>query len=471
MFGIMRPEGACSNKNDSEYRFHRMHYCGVCKSMGNSYGHKSRLLLNYDSVFLSEMLSELAAEDLEKWENAFQSINKCLTMPKGEAPLSLAYAADANLLLSELKIADQLYDNGTLGWRFVQKFFERPFSKSAKRLQKWGLDKNEILSITEEQQKREEQDEQFDQLEHCIDFYAEPTARLTALIFSNGAKVIEKEALCSSMHDFGFAFGKLAYLLDAFCDLEKDIYKGQFNPLAQFYCVEKSLQDWQKDKIRDLLEEMIQQCSIFLGDILPERAEIYCSRLRSNVLLQSYREVQVPQSFRERLAGRWQHARDSAAKINCGESQNLASKLRYQTLSVAVFIAPKTSEYLGEGRDSSIFSWTAFLAAFLSAVGLGLFFGKKKKEKKANKRKTLKTFKNILNAIRSGYFLKKGCWEEVISLCCAACACGCCEFCCQNGCNGCLNSCDDSRSRVWIWILLAFFIVVIGISALLFFIL
>jgi hypothetical protein len=145
--------------------------------MGNSYGHKSRLLLNYDSVFLSEMLSELAAEDLEKWENAFQSINKCLTMPKGEAPLSLAYAADANLLLSELKIADQLYDNGTLGWRFAQKFFERPFSKSAKRLEKWGLDKNEILSITEEQQKREEEDEQFDQIEKCIDFYAEPTAR------------------------------------------------------------------------------------------------------------------------------------------------------------------------------------------------------------------------------------------------------------------------------------------------------
>ena len=64
MFGIMRPEGGCSNKNSSDYRFHRMHYCGVCKAMGNSYGHKSRLLLNYDSVFLSELLRFLSTQSV-----------------------------------------------------------------------------------------------------------------------------------------------------------------------------------------------------------------------------------------------------------------------------------------------------------------------------------------------------------------------------------------------------------------------
>ena len=104
MFGIMRPEGGCSNKDSSDYRFHRMHYCGVCKAMGNNYGHKSRFLLNYDSVFLAELLTVLSNDDLGKWENAFQAINKCLTMPKGDIPLSLSYAADANVLLADLKI-------------------------------------------------------------------------------------------------------------------------------------------------------------------------------------------------------------------------------------------------------------------------------------------------------------------------------------------------------------------------------
>ena len=76
----MRPEGGCSNKNSSDYQFHRMHYCGVCKTMGKNYGHKSRFLLNYDSVFLAELMSELNREDLNNWENSLQAINKCLKL-------------------------------------------------------------------------------------------------------------------------------------------------------------------------------------------------------------------------------------------------------------------------------------------------------------------------------------------------------------------------------------------------------
>ena len=152
----MRPEGGCSNKNSSDYLFQRMHYCGVCKAMGNSYGHKSRLLLNYDSVFLSELLTELGTEDHNNWENAFQAINKCLTMPTGNIPVSLQYAADANVLLADLKIQDQLIDNGSLGWRFAQIFFNKSFIRNAQKLANCGIDKNEILKISETQQRIEQ---------------------------------------------------------------------------------------------------------------------------------------------------------------------------------------------------------------------------------------------------------------------------------------------------------------------------
>lgn len=34
MFGLMRPEKSCAHKTSQDYRFHRMHYCGTCKTIG-----------------------------------------------------------------------------------------------------------------------------------------------------------------------------------------------------------------------------------------------------------------------------------------------------------------------------------------------------------------------------------------------------------------------------------------------------
>ena len=438
--------------------------------MGKSYGHKSRLLLNYDSVFLAELLTELGNEDLNNWENAFQAINKCLTMPTGNIPVSLQYAADANILLADLKIQDQLIDNGSLGWRFAQKFFNRPFVRNAQKLASWGIDKEEILKISETQQRIERHDAEFDNLGNCIGYYARPTSELTALIFGHAASIIEKPELELKLSALGNKFGQMAYLLDAFEDFEKDLRKGHFNPLAKFFSSAEELSEPVKDEIRALVNQMLDNCASLLSELIPDRAEIYYSRLRSNVMLQMFKETKPAPGFRERLAMRWQNARDFAADMTCDSKKNLAAKLRFQMLSVAVFVAPKTPEYMGIARDSSIFSWSAFLAAFLVAIGLGVVVGRKKKKRQA--RKETKKLKNFLKAISSGYFLKRGCWEEILSLCCAACACGCCEICCESGCNSCCSkACEDSRSRRWIWIFIAFLVVVAGITALLFFLL
>ncbi len=45
MFGLMK-------------RPPREPYCGTCKTMGERYGQKTRLLLNHDTVFLAELLLE-----------------------------------------------------------------------------------------------------------------------------------------------------------------------------------------------------------------------------------------------------------------------------------------------------------------------------------------------------------------------------------------------------------------------------
>ena len=109
MFGLMQPQNSCSTKkNDVDYLYHRRHYCGTCKAIGQNYNQQSRLMLNFDTVFLSELLSQLELEDLDLWDKNLQAVNTCFSMPTEKLPFSLEYAATASVLLGGLKIEDNL---------------------------------------------------------------------------------------------------------------------------------------------------------------------------------------------------------------------------------------------------------------------------------------------------------------------------------------------------------------------------
>lgn len=466
----MRPEGGCSYKKHPDYRHHRMHYCGVCKAMGNSYGHKTRFLLNYDIVFLAEILSELAAEDLSQWGGAYQAINQCFTMPKGETPISLQYAADANLLLSELKIQDHIADTGRLSWRFAGWWFNTAFAKAAKQLEKWGADSTEIQYWSNLQAEREsaaippEAD-----LADYLWSVAAPTAQLTSLVFRQGAYAVGKPEQADAMAELGLQFGYLAYLLDAFEDVEKDAYGRQFNPLLRYYEAERSLSEAQFEAVRMLIETVQTSIAAPLSTILatPDRIDLYTSRLRSNVAMQIYRERVIPLNLHERLAKRWQAAKNYAQEMTC-TSTAWTAKLRYHLLSVAVFIAPRTPEYMGmSSKEMAVFTWAAFLTAFLAAIGLGFAMGQGRNKKKKKPRQEKRSMKRFFNKLRRTFASRNNCWEACCAACCTACACACCEACCQNGCNSCCDSCCDGNSNAWIWLLVAFGIVVIGVTVLL----
>lgn len=120
MFGLMQPE-SCSN-TDSSFNQQRLHYCATCKVLGKEYGQKTRLLLNYDAVFLAELLSALSQEKSESWKSELQAVNKCFTMPKSdsESPIALHYAAAANVLFAKLKIRDNIADSSSL-WHLAER--------------------------------------------------------------------------------------------------------------------------------------------------------------------------------------------------------------------------------------------------------------------------------------------------------------------------------------------------------------
>src|SRR5689334_7719632 len=110
MFGLMRAR-TCAVEPE-ERRRRRLHYCGTCKTAGRLYGQRSRFLLNFDTVFAAELLSALAGEDaMDGWDPAFDARN-CLSLPSADAtPPVLRYAAAMTVVLTEVKVADQLADS------------------------------------------------------------------------------------------------------------------------------------------------------------------------------------------------------------------------------------------------------------------------------------------------------------------------------------------------------------------------
>src|SRR5437016_2153337 len=98
MFGLMR-------------RAERLPYCGSCKTIGAMYGHRARLLLNHDLVFLAELLMGKADPG---WTPAHKSFN-CMAMPKVHPP-ALRYSATVAVVLAHFQIEDQIADSGRRRW-------------------------------------------------------------------------------------------------------------------------------------------------------------------------------------------------------------------------------------------------------------------------------------------------------------------------------------------------------------------
>src|SRR5450631_1747405 len=120
MFGLMRAKKCGMSADEKQSR--RLNYCGTCKTIGSVYGAKARLLLNHDIVFLAEVLSSIGGENVHKWQRSYQSFN-CLSLPKESIPASLQWAAAANVILTEFKLADHVADSDGAHYKFARRVF------------------------------------------------------------------------------------------------------------------------------------------------------------------------------------------------------------------------------------------------------------------------------------------------------------------------------------------------------------
>ncbi|BDS13294.1 DUF5685 family protein [Aureispira anguillae] len=444
MFGLMRPQNCCTTENKNlNYLYHRKHYCGTCKAIGKGFDQKSRLMLNFDTVFLSELLSHLNQENLNHWDSNLQTVNTCFSMPSNSVPFSLEYAANVSVLLGALKIDDHIKDQHRFRWHLAKQFYHKSFQKATNQFKNWGIDTIYIYNCISKQVEREKSSLIFDDLEITLTHYAEPTAAITAYLFEEGGQRLKNP---TPLYDLGYEFGKLMYILDAFEDYEQDIFKQQFNPLAIYWNNKTHLSYEQLETVRSILLKLEAriQAKIKALPLTIDIQTIYQNRLTSNLALRLYKERTIPKTTTERIRLRWAYAKEFANQLSC-QSPSWFRQLNYYVLVFAVFANPQTTTYLPQEGKLEIAGWGLLVTSLLASIGIIGVVRKNRKEKRQQKRKE-KRLKRLAKKLKKLFWSKHGCCSECCSGCCESCCDGCCENCCE-------TICESESPLFWILVI------------------
>lgn len=432
MFGLMKRRcgGSCGTDKES----YRLHYCGTCKSMGSIYGQKSRVFLNFDAVFLSELLSALSSENTNNWQKGYQSHN-CFSKINGdEIPLVLQYSAAVNVFLTELKTLDHIQDENRWWWKGLRFSYRSSFRKSVKNLEQFGLDTKNIYQIFNQQIHLEKE-------RKSMDNYALPTAEITSMIFEKGGDLIQKNK--SELKEIGFFFGEIAYMLDALEDYEKDYQSNSFNGIKNAFNInDASLPNDIKTIIHERINSKQKQLTQLIHQLdLPNHAQqVFTSRLALNISALLYQKEEKEQEIIPLQS--WKNSRQKAKEIVQNITNPLQRKIQYASISLALFVQPETLDTFKE-TDLNKLGIAATIAMVSSAFAC--YAGKKRKR--------------ILRRLKRWH--KGRCFKcnPCGSCDCLGCCCDCfqdtiCETCCDQCQKDCNRECNKCL-KVFLWTALA----------------
>lgn len=214
MFGYVKPElGELKMK---EFGRFRAAYCGMCHELKKSYGAAARFILNYDFVFLFMLLSE-GKEPPE------MKMRRCPASPLRARCVScrndaLTLASGYSVILAYRKLCDDVRDEKglkKLKAKLKRALIAQAYKKAVRRYPDFdNAVRDRLAELTELEKNREPS------LDRCADKFA-------SLLASASKDRVKEQIL--------YHLGRLVYIADAFNDLEEDLKKGSFNPIAARY--------------------------------------------------------------------------------------------------------------------------------------------------------------------------------------------------------------------------------------------
>lgn len=217
MFGyvnINKPE----LKMKDFYRY-KAYYCGLCSMLKKRYGRLGQMTLSYDMTFLIILLTSLYEAETH------HEHKRCIIHPVRKHDFLrneiTDYVADMNIVLSYHHFLDDWTDERSLPGLAGAGAFKRAYKKNEKKYPRQCKEIREGLQALAECEKNSIYD---------IDAAAGSFGKLMGALF-----VYREDAWSETLSRLGFYLGKFIYILDAYDDLEKDIKKGNYNPLRE-YC-------------------------------------------------------------------------------------------------------------------------------------------------------------------------------------------------------------------------------------------
>ncbi len=219
MFGYITPEKP--ELKVREYDLFRAVYCGICKSIGKSYGLIPKATITYDAAFLALLLAGVTG-------SGFHTANgRCMMHPLKKRCFAVnneisGYVSEMNIIMAYHNLVDKWKDDKNLPALGLKMMLGHTY----KRLKKKYPVKCRIFQAQIDALQKLEN-------EKCcsMDKAAEPTGRIFEELVDPGSPGMacgNREAL----RWLGYNTGKWIYLIDAYDDLEEDIRKSKYNPLA-----------------------------------------------------------------------------------------------------------------------------------------------------------------------------------------------------------------------------------------------
>ncbi len=219
MFGYVR--AAKEDMKVKEFESYKAVYCSLCKELGKSYGILSRFTLSYDFTFLA--ILNMALKDgccvVERKRCAFNPLKKCnfcketqdLKMPSAAAMIMIYY-----------KLKDNIADEKgikKLGYYLLLPTLSRAHKKATRNYPTIEAIVSEYIN---EQAIIEKENSV------SLDEAADPTAKALSLILSLCSETPSQKRVLERL---GYCIGRYIYIIDAACDLQKDIKTNSYNPL------------------------------------------------------------------------------------------------------------------------------------------------------------------------------------------------------------------------------------------------
>lgn len=201
-----------------EYDVYRSFYCGLCKKLKTEYGFSSRLILNYDSVFLALLLSSVLEED------TVCIPERCIAHPFNKRPVRrksvcLSYSAGVMLILALLKLSDNIKDDKSIKDLFASFFLLKArFRVKKKYGDLYSECKKHIKALSSLEK------------ENCEnpDAAAHEFASILERLFA--PSFVEDETQRRILSHLGYSLGRFIYLLDAYEDFNEDKKRKRYNP-------------------------------------------------------------------------------------------------------------------------------------------------------------------------------------------------------------------------------------------------